>query len=98
VRATRALLLDRIGAMLFLALLFGQAFGLPEVEDPIPDRIGLGDLFSLAGAGSFLGVLLGMGKPPAKQEQAVKKGGVAGFCLGATVYALALLVQVASQS
>lgn len=82
--------------MLLLALLLNQALGLLEVEDPIPNRIGLDDLFSLAGAGSFLGGLLAIGKPPAKQQQAIKLGGAAGFCLGVTVYTLALLDQVAS--
>lgn len=83
--------------MLLLALFLNQALGLLEVEDPIPDRIGLDDLFSLAGAGSFLGGLLSMGKPPAKQQQAIKMGGAAGFCLGVSVYSLALLDQVASR-
>ena len=83
--------------MLLLALFLNQALGLLEVEDPIPDRIGLDDLFSLAGAGSFLGVLFGLGKSPAKQEQQIRKCGVAGFCLGVIVYTFALLVQVASQ-
>lgn len=84
--------------MLLLTLFLGQVFGLLEVEDPIPDRIGLYDLFSLAGAGAFLGSLLGMGKPAAKQEKAIRMGGVAGFCFGVTVYALALLVQLLSQA
>jgi hypothetical protein len=83
--------------MLLQAIFLSQVLGLLEVEDPMPERIGLDDLFSLAGAGSFLGVLLGMGKSPAKQEQAIRRGGVAGFCLGVIVYALALLVQVVSR-
>ncbi|HEY6730506.1 MAG TPA: hypothetical protein VI039_05725 [Solirubrobacterales bacterium] len=89
-------MLGRIGAML-LALSLSQALGLLEVEDPIPDRIGLDDLFSLAGAGTVLGGLFGMGKSLAKQEQAIRVGGAAGFCVGVTIYTLALVAQVASQ-
>jgi hypothetical protein len=32
--------------MLALALIIWQVSGLPEVEDPIPDRIGLAHLFA----------------------------------------------------
>jgi hypothetical protein len=82
--------------VLFLAFLVGQVLGLPEVEDPIPDKIGLGHLFALAGAG---GVLAGISKfrvPPAKRERAISFGSLAGFCFGAVVYCLLLLIQVAS--
>ena len=48
VRATRELLLGSIGGVLVLALLLGQAFGLPEVESPIPEKSGLGDVIALA--------------------------------------------------
>jgi len=37
--------------MFVLALLIAQALGLPEVENPIPEKIGVADIFALAGAG-----------------------------------------------
>ena len=49
--------------MLMLALLIGQALGPPEVEEPIPGQIGLGDLVSLAGAGGVLGAVLSFARP-----------------------------------
>jgi hypothetical protein len=85
-----------IGAMLVLVLLIGQALGLPEVEDPIPAKIGLGHLFALAGAGGVLGGISRFGSPPAKRERAVGCGTVAGFCFGVAVYCFLLFVQVVS--
>jgi Ca2+/Na+ antiporter len=35
--------------VLLLAFLLGQALGLPEVENPIPEKIGLADVFTVAG-------------------------------------------------
>jgi len=82
--------------MLPFAFLLGQALGLPEVENPIPGRIGLEDVFTLAGAGGVLGGIRRFGLPSAKQEQGVKWGVFVGFCLGAAGYCLLLLVQVLS--
>jgi hypothetical protein len=96
VRATRTLLLASIGAMLLFAFLLGQALGLPEVEDPIPDRIGLQDVFVLAGAGGVLGGIAGLGLPSAQQEQGVKWGTFLGFCCGVAMYCLSLLIQLLS--
>lgn len=95
-RATRAPLRFSIGAMLALALVLWQAFGLPEVEDPFPDRIGLEVLVSFAGAGGVLAGVLCIGSSPAKKERAVSLGALFGFCLGAVYYILSLLAQIAS--
>lgn len=95
-RATRALLPASIGAMLLIALLLGQALGLPEVEDPIPDKIGLGSLVALAGAGGMLGGIWKLGAPPRKRERAISWGSLAGFSIGVGIYVLLLLVQIVS--
>lgn len=97
-RATRALLLASIGGVLVLALLIGQALGLPEVENPIPDKIGLADVTTVAGAGGVLGGMVGVCCFPENKDRAISVGSVIGFCGGAGFYALALLVQVASGS
>jgi hypothetical protein len=89
-------LLGSIGRVLLLAILLGQALGLPEVEDPIPDKIGLGHLIALAGAGGVLGGLVKVKAPPAKRERAISWGTMAGFCLGVALYCLALIVEVIS--
>jgi hypothetical protein len=67
--------------MLVLALLIGQALGLPEVEDPIPDRIGLSFLLSLAGVGGMFGGFVSL-VWPRRRERLSGLGTLAGFCLG----------------
>jgi hypothetical protein len=79
-----------------LALLIGQALGLPEVESPIPEKIGLEDVFTVAGAGGVLGGMVGLCCFPTNKERAMSLGSVLGLGVGATFYAVALLVQVAS--
>jgi hypothetical protein len=88
-------LLGSIGGVLVLALLLGQAFGLPEVESPIPEKIGLGDVIALAGAGGVLGGMVGACSPK-NRERAISVGSVLGLCVGAGFYAVILLVQVLS--
>lgn len=82
--------------MLLLALLLGQALGLPEVEDPIPDKIGLGYLVSLSGAGGVLGGIASVVGWPHKREQLVSVGTFIGFCAGFGLYASALINQLVS--
>lgn len=82
--------------MLALALIIWQVSGLPEVENPIPDRIGLGHLFALAGACGLLGGLFRFGAPPRERERAVSWGSLVGFCIGAGLYMLLLLIQIGS--
>jgi hypothetical protein len=87
-----------IGGVLALALLLGQALGLPEVESPIPERIGLADVITVTGAGGVLGGMVGVCCSPKNKERTISVGSVIGFCGGAGFYAVALLVQVVSGS
>jgi hypothetical protein len=89
-------LLASIGEVLLFAFLLGQALGLPEVESPIPQKIGLEDIFTVAGAGGVLGGMVGVCFFPRHKEQAISMGSVIGFCMATGFYAVALLVQVAS--
>jgi hypothetical protein len=82
--------------VLHFALLLGQALGLPEVEDPVPERIGFGHVIGLAGAGGVLGEVVRIVSPPERREQAVRWGVFIGFSVGLGFYVLALLVQVVS--
>jgi len=82
--------------MLALALLIVQALGLPEVENPVPDKIGLGYLVSLAGAGGVLGGVVSVIGWPQKREQFVTVGTFFGFCIGLAIYASALIIQLIS--
>ena len=82
--------------MLVLALLLGQALGLPEVDNPIPERIGLGDIFTVAGAGGVLGGMAGVCCSPKNKERAISVGSVIGLCIGTGFYAIALVIQVVS--
>jgi hypothetical protein len=97
VRATRAGLLGSIDAMLHFALLLGQALGLPEVEDPIPDKIGLGHVIAYAGAGAVVGEVVRFSSAPPRRERAVRRGLLIGFSIGLGFYALSLLVQIGSE-
>ena len=55
--------------MLALALILWQALGFPEVEDPIPDRIGFGSIIELAGACGVFGGVIGVVAWPRRREQ-----------------------------
>jgi len=85
-----------IGGVLLLAFLLGQALGLPEVENPIPEKIGLEDVFTVAGAGGVLGGMVGVCCSSKNKERAMSVGSVIGLCAGAGFYAVALVIQVAS--
>jgi hypothetical protein len=82
--------------VLLLALLLGQALGLPEVENPIPEKIGLEDVFAVAGAGGVLGSIVRFRSTSAKRERGIMWGVLGGFCFGAAAYLLSLAVQVLS--
>ncbi len=82
--------------MFLLAFLLGQALGLPEVENPIPEKIGLGDVFTVAGAGGVLGGMVGVCCSPKNKDRAIGVGSVIGLCIGTGFYAVALVIQVAS--
>lgn len=91
-------MLFSIGTMFLLALIVWQALGFPEVEGPIPDRIGFGFIVSLAGAGGVVGGVLSLVAWPRKREQFVSWGTFIGFFFGVGFYALSLIVQVVSAS
>lgn len=83
--------------MLVFAFLIGQALGLPEVEDPIPDRIGFGHVIGAAGSGGVLGEVVRFISPPERREQAVRWGVLIGFSIVLGLYVFVLLVQVISE-
>jgi hypothetical protein len=76
----------------FLLLLL--ASGLPQVEDPLPDRIGLSAPFIGAGAGSVVAGVIFAAAPQCRRERAIRLGGVLGFGLGAGLYLLSLTAQL----
>lgn len=80
--------------MLAFALIVWQVLGLPEVEDPIPDRIGLASIMGFAGFGGMLAGVLSVVIRPRKREQFVGIGTLAGCCLGAGFYLASLLAQL----
>lgn len=69
---------------------------LPRAEDPIPDTIGVGVLFSLAAAGGVLAVVVGsvLGVSDSRQNRWARVGVSLGFALGTLLYGAALLGQL----
>jgi hypothetical protein len=69
---------------------------LPRVEDPIPDTIGLGAVFSAAGTGGVLLLVLAslIGLPDTQRDAWGRKGMVGGFLVGLFLYVVALAVQL----
>jgi hypothetical protein len=69
---------------------------LPRVEDPIPDTIGVGFIFSTAGAGGVVVLVLGsmLGLSGAELDAWARRGVSAGFALGTLFYATALAGQL----
>ncbi len=78
-----------------LAALLESAL-LPRVEDPWPERIGLGFPFAMAGAGGVLAGVAHTESSPASRDRAVRRGGLFGFGFGAALYLLSLVVQLGS--
>jgi hypothetical protein len=79
--------------MLALALIIWQALGFPEVESPLPERIGFSFLMSSAGAGGLFGGILSVRRPP-RREWFVSVGTIVGFCIGSGFYAISLTAQL----
>jgi hypothetical protein len=71
-------------------------FVLPKVENPIPDTIGLGAIFSLAGAGGVLSLVIAtlLGFPDRQRDAWSRWGMALGFAIGSGVYLISLLAQV----
>jgi hypothetical protein len=69
---------------------------LPKVESPIPETIGLGAIFSMAGAGGVLLLTIAtlLGVPERKRDAWGRLGVAAGCILGFTAYFAALVVQL----
>jgi hypothetical protein len=69
---------------------------LPRVEDPIPDTIGVGIIFSMAGAGGVVMLVLGsiLGMSVAELDAWARRGVSVGFAAGALFYAAALVGQI----
>lgn len=84
--------------MFLLALILWQALGLPEVEDPVLDRIGLGSIMELAGAVGILAGILSVIVRSQKRERLVGIGTFVGFCVGVVLYALSLFAQLIFKS
>ena len=82
--------------MLLLALELLIASFLPAVEDPWPDRVGLGLPFTLAGGGAIMAGVLFAGLPSARRDRLIRWGGALGFLAGVAFYLISLIVQVSS--
>jgi hypothetical protein len=82
--------------MLTLALIVWQALGFPEVEDPIPEKIGFGSILGFAGAGGVLAVVVSVVVGSRRREWWISLGTFAGFCFGVGLYGLSLLAQLIS--
>jgi hypothetical protein len=69
---------------------------LPRVEDPIPDTIGVGFIFSMAGAGGVVMLVFGsmLGMSAAELDAWARRGVSIGFMAGAFLYAAALVEQI----
>lgn len=68
----------------------------PRVENPLPERIGIGFPFTLAGMGSVLGDLARLRGSGRERDRGARVGTAIGFELGALGYATALTVQLLS--
>jgi hypothetical protein len=77
-----------------LALLAGSIP--PHVEDPWPDRIGLGFPFALAGAAGVLAGVIHADASADLRDGKIRRAGQIGFWWGAGIYAISLAVQVIS--
>jgi hypothetical protein len=84
--------------MLVLTLIVWQALGFPEVEDPIPDRIGFGSIVGLAGFSGMLAGVLSVIKHPSSRERFVAIGTFVGLCIGIALYVASLAVQLVFDS
>lgn len=82
--------------MLLLALIVWQALGFPEVEDPLPEKIGIDSIVGYAGAGGVLAIVLSVVWRQQGREWLISLGTFAGFCFGVALYGLSLLAQLLS--
>lgn len=68
----------------------------PRVDDPIPETIGVGVIFSIAGAGGVLLLVVASlaGFPDERRDAWGRRGVVGGFIAGLLLYFIALVVQL----
>ena len=66
--------------MALFALIVLQALGFPEVEDPLPEKIGVDSIVGYAGAGGVLAVVLSVVWRQQRREWLISLGTFAGFC------------------
>jgi NADH:ubiquinone oxidoreductase subunit 6 (subunit J) len=68
----------------------------PRVEDPFPETIGLGAIFSTAGAGGVLLLVLAsmLNRPEEERDAWTRRGVIFGFVAGLLFYVTALVNQV----
>jgi hypothetical protein len=85
-----------VPALAALLLIVVASF-LPEAESPLPDRIGVIDVFTSAGAGGALGGIICFKATAAKRDLAIRWGGLIGCIASLALYFLAVLVQVLSR-
>jgi hypothetical protein len=70
--------------------------GFPEVEDPLPEKIGIGSIVEYAGGGGVLAVVLSFVWRQPRREWLISLGTFAGFCFGVGLYGLSLLAELVS--
>lgn len=63
----------------------------PRVEDPWPDTIGLEFPFTLSAACGAVIAFLYSDAPRVRRDRAVRRGALAGFCLGVLIYTISLV-------
>lgn len=97
VRGTRAGFLASIAVVPFVFAAFVAGALLPSIDNPLPDSIGLGFPFTMAGAfGVFVGTVLPEGSAEWR-DPAIRRAGRLGFLFGGGVYVLSLVNQLTFQ-
>lgn len=71
---------------------------LPQVESPIPERIGLGLPVTFAGVGGMLLGFVHVSSPPDVRDRWIRCGGLIGFLLGVVLYLALLVAQLCCSS
>ena len=84
-----------MSSLRFYIVLF-LAVGLPRVESPLPETVGLSLPLTAAGAAGVLAGLAFIRARPAKRERAINYGGLLGFAAGALFYLVSLAAQLLS--
>lgn len=67
---------------------------LPEVENPVPETIGLSTVFEIAAAGGIVGLVLATAWSISNRETWAANGVVAAFAFSVCIYLVSLLNQL----